>query len=40
MFQKLDQDDDDVYLNSPWADGRSLKRDLHHINNISWKPTK
>ncbi|XP_026810249.1 cilia- and flagella-associated protein 298-like isoform X2 [Rhopalosiphum maidis] len=39
-LKKLDQDDDDVYLNSPWADGRSLKRNLHHIDNISWKPTK
>lgn len=38
MFQKLDQDDDDMYLNSAWADGGSLKRNLHHLDGISWKP--
>ncbi|XP_046491002.1 protein tipE isoform X1 [Neodiprion pinetum] len=37
-FQKLEQDDDDEYLNSTWADGGSLKRHFQGLNNISWKP--
>ncbi|KYM97113.1 Protein tipE [Cyphomyrmex costatus] len=37
-FQKLEQDDDDEYLNSPWADGSSLKRHFQGLNNISWRP--
>jgi len=37
-FQKLEQDDDDEYLNSPWADGGSLKRHFQGLNNISWRP--
>ncbi|KOC61169.1 Protein tipE [Habropoda laboriosa] len=38
LFQKLEQDDDDEYLNSSWADGSSLKRHFQGLNNISWKP--
>lgn len=38
IFQKLEQDDDDEYLNSPWADGSSLKRHFQGLNNISWRP--
>ncbi|XP_050443353.1 cilia- and flagella-associated protein 298-like isoform X2 [Adelges cooleyi] len=37
-LKKLNQDDDDVYLNSPWADGGSLKRSLHQVGDISWRP--
>lgn len=37
VFQKLDQDDDDVYLNSAWADRGSLKRNLQNLDNITWK---
>lgn len=36
--QKLEQDDDDEYLHSSWADGSSLKRHFQGLNNISWKP--
>ncbi|XP_012265903.1 cilia- and flagella-associated protein 298 isoform X2 [Athalia rosae] len=38
QFKKLEQDDDDEYLNSTWADGSSLKRHFQGLNNISWKP--
>ncbi|XP_043257780.1 cilia- and flagella-associated protein 298 isoform X3 [Colletes gigas] len=38
LLKKLEQDDDDEYLNSPWADGGSLKRQFQGLNNISWKP--
>ncbi|XP_015523157.1 cilia- and flagella-associated protein 298 isoform X3 [Neodiprion pinetum] len=38
QFKKLEQDDDDEYLNSTWADGGSLKRHFQGLNNISWKP--
>ncbi|XP_068974048.1 cilia- and flagella-associated protein 298 isoform X3 [Bombus vancouverensis nearcticus] len=38
QLKKLEQDDDDEYLNSPWADGSSLKRHFQGLNNISWKP--
>ncbi|XP_035736987.1 protein tipE-like isoform X4 [Vespa mandarinia] len=38
MWQQLEQNDDDEYLNSPWADGSSLKRHFHGMNNISWRP--
>ncbi|XP_050431091.1 cilia- and flagella-associated protein 298-like [Adelges cooleyi] len=37
-LKKLNQDDDDVYLNSSWADGGSLKRSLHQVGDISWRP--
>ncbi|XP_017794577.1 PREDICTED: UPF0769 protein C21orf59 homolog [Habropoda laboriosa] len=38
QLKKLEQDDDDEYLNSSWADGSSLKRHFQGLNNISWKP--
>ncbi|XP_072946480.1 cilia- and flagella-associated protein 298-A [Epargyreus clarus] len=37
-WKKLEQDDDDNYLNSKWADGQNMKRQFHGLNNISWKP--
>ncbi|XP_052758049.1 cilia- and flagella-associated protein 298-A isoform X1 [Galleria mellonella] len=37
-WKKLEQDDDDNYLNSKWADGQNLKRQFHGLNDISWKP--
>ncbi|CAH2260405.1 cilia- and flagella-associated protein 298-A [Pararge aegeria] len=37
-WKKLEQDDDDHYLNSKWADGQDMKRQFHGLNNISWKP--
>ncbi|CAD6204753.1 GSCOCG00002960001-RA-CDS, partial [Cotesia congregata] len=36
--KELEQDDDDEYLNSGWADSGSLKRQFQGLNNISWKP--
>ncbi|XP_043669045.1 cilia- and flagella-associated protein 298-like isoform X2 [Vespula pensylvanica] len=38
QIKQLEQNDDDEYLNSPWADGSSLKRHFHGMNNISWRP--
>ncbi|KAG6443475.1 cilia- and flagella-associated protein 298-A isoform X2 [Manduca sexta] len=37
-WKKLEQDEDDSYLDSKWADGQGLKRQLNGLNNISWKP--
>ncbi|XP_020283325.1 UPF0769 protein C21orf59 homolog isoform X2 [Pseudomyrmex gracilis] len=37
-LKKLEQQDDDEYLNSSWADSSSLKRQFQGLNNISWKP--
>ncbi|XP_050669405.1 cilia- and flagella-associated protein 298-A [Leptidea sinapis] len=37
-WKKLEQDDDDSYLNSKWADGHNMKRQFHGLDNISWKP--
>jgi hypothetical protein len=36
--KQLDENDDgDQYMNSAWADGNNLKRELHGHNNIKWK---
>ncbi|XP_023025450.1 cilia- and flagella-associated protein 298-A [Leptinotarsa decemlineata] len=37
-FKKLENDDDDSYLNSDWADSGNLKKTFHGLHNISWKP--
>ncbi|XP_026315916.1 cilia- and flagella-associated protein 298-A [Hyposmocoma kahamanoa] len=37
-WKKLEQDDDDSYLNSNWADSQCMKRQLNGLSNISWKP--
>ncbi|XP_013186372.1 cilia- and flagella-associated protein 298-A [Amyelois transitella] len=37
-WKKLEQDEDDHYLDSKWADGQNLKRQFHGLNDISWKP--
>ncbi|GBP40521.1 UPF0769 protein C21orf59 homolog [Eumeta japonica] len=37
-WKKLEEDDDDHYLDSSWADGNNLKRQFHGLTNISWKP--
>ncbi len=39
QLRKLERDDDDSYLNSPWADGSALKKKFHGLDNVSWKPT-
>ncbi|XP_026479663.1 cilia- and flagella-associated protein 298 [Ctenocephalides felis] len=36
--KKLEQNDDDEYLNASWADSSSLKRQFHGLKNISWRP--
>ncbi|XP_075986234.1 cilia- and flagella-associated protein 298-A [Anticarsia gemmatalis] len=38
-WKKLEQDEDDHYLDSKWADGQNLKRAFHGLDNISWKPS-
>jgi len=37
-MKKLEQNDEDSYLNSPWADGKQLQRQFQGLNNIKWKP--
>lgn len=37
-LKKLDQDEDDNYLNSEWADNSNLKKSFHGLHNISWRP--
>jgi len=34
--KRLEEDEDDSYLNSAWADSASLKRSFHGLSNISW----
>lgn len=36
-LQKLEQDDDDVYLNSTWADSSSMRRHVHGIDDVKFK---
>ncbi|KAG8338728.1 hypothetical protein J6590_000407 [Homalodisca vitripennis] len=37
-LKKLEQDDDDNYLDSAWADSKSLKRNFQGLSDISWRP--
>lgn len=37
-LKKLEDEDDDSYLNSPWADNRQLQKSFQGLANISWKP--
>lgn len=37
-LKKLEEAEEDSYLNSPWADPNSLKRQLHGTGNVSWRP--
>eukprot|EP00039_Didymoeca_costata_P016004 m.279563 g.279563 ORF g.279563 m.279563 type:complete len:291 (-) comp16323_c11_seq18:311-1183(-) len=37
-MKKLEEVDDDDYLNSPWADSRALKNRLQGTGNIGWNP--
>lgn len=39
-LKKLDQNDDDDYLNSQWADNNNLKRAFQGIGDIQWHPRK
>ncbi|KAH8239647.1 hypothetical protein KR032_006277 [Drosophila birchii] len=36
-LKKLEQDDDDEYLNSSWADSGSLKRQAHGLENVRFR---
>lgn len=38
-LKKLEKDDDDSYMNSEWANSGNLKRSVHGLNTISWRPT-
>ncbi|KAJ2944943.1 hypothetical protein O0L34_g1840 [Tuta absoluta] len=38
-WKKLEQDNDDSYLDSRWADGQAMRKTLHGLDDISWKPT-
>lgn len=35
--KKLEEENEDDYMNSPWADPNALKYSLHGTGNISWK---
>lgn len=37
-MKKLDEADDDDYLNAPWADTSALKRSLQGTGNLGWRP--
>jgi hypothetical protein len=38
-MKKLEEDNDDAYLNSAWANPKNLKNQLMGIgSNVSWKP--
>lgn len=37
-FKKLQADNDDTYLDQPWAKSSSLKQSLTGTANISWRP--
>ncbi|XP_053670721.1 cilia- and flagella-associated protein 298-like isoform X2 [Anopheles nili] len=39
-LKKLEQNDDDQYLNSTWSDSRSLKRQVHGLEDVKFKFTK
>ncbi|XP_058060970.1 cilia- and flagella-associated protein 298 [Anopheles bellator] len=39
-LKKLEQNDDDQYLDSAWSDSRSLKRQVHGLENVKFKFTK
>lgn len=38
MFQKLEDADDDSYLDSQWSDRQALKRQFQGLTNIKWGP--
>lgn len=37
-LKKIDQDDNDEYLNSAWADNTNLKKQLHGLDNLKFRP--
>lgn len=39
-MKRLEQDDDDGYLDSTWSNNNSLKSQMHGMNNISFRMGK
>lgn len=39
-IKKLEEDEDDHYMNADWADNQDLKKTVHGLRNISWAPRK
>ncbi|XP_074657365.1 cilia- and flagella-associated protein 298-like [Tubulanus polymorphus] len=37
-FKKLEKAEEDSYLDSPWSDNSSLKKQFHGLGNIKWGP--
>ncbi|XP_071499254.1 cilia- and flagella-associated protein 298-like [Diadema antillarum] len=37
-WKKMEEDSEDVYLNSAWADSGQLKKQLQGMNNVKWGP--
>lgn len=37
-LKRLEQDEDDSYLDSRWADGGALKKKFQGLESVSWKP--
>ncbi|KAL7642626.1 UNVERIFIED_CONTAM: hypothetical protein RMT77_007190 [Armadillidium vulgare] len=37
-LKKLEEDEDNSYLDSEWADNLHLKKAFHGVNKINWKP--
>lgn len=37
-LKKLDQNDDDSFLNSRWADNSSMKKQMHGLDNLKFRP--
>eukprot|EP00795_Rhopilema_esculentum_P017803 gene17803-9484_t len=37
-MKKLEQNEEDAYLNSEWADGNQLQRQFQGVSNIKWRP--
>lgn len=36
-LKSLERDDDDLYLNSKWADNSDLKRQLHGLDKVDFR---
>ena len=36
-YKKLEEADDNSYLNAPWADSGALKRSMHGTGNIGFR---
>lgn len=37
-LKKLDADESDAYMNSRWADGQAMKRQMHGLENLKFRP--